>query len=219
MKKLPMLLAGILLVLASCKNKSGSDKAFFDTSGMDTTVHPGDNFFRYANGGWIKSAKIPDDQSGWGSFYTLYQDNLVKMRTILEEVAAKKDHPQGSTEQKVGDFFASGMDTVAIEKAGYEPLKPMLAKIDAVKDHKELMNLLAENAKEGNGDLIGYYVGADERNSVKNILVLYQTGTSLPEKDYYTKTDSITVNQRNKLVEHAANYFTLTGTDATKTSL
>jgi putative endopeptidase len=214
MKKLPILLAVVLLALVSCKSKSGSDKAFFDVGGMDTTVHPGDNFFLYANGGWIKSAKIPDDQSGWGSFYTLYQDNLVKLHTILEEVAAKKDHPKGSTEQKVGDFFASGMDTVAIEKAGYEPLKPMLAKIDAVKDYKELMNLLAENAKEGNGDLIGYYVGADERNSVKNILVLYQTGTSLPEKDYYTKTDSITVNQRNKLVEHAANYFTLTGTDA-----
>jgi putative endopeptidase len=214
MKKLPILLAGILLAMVSCKSKSGSDKAFFDAGGMDTTVHPGDNFFLYANGGWIRSAKIPDDQSGWGSFYTLYQDNLTKMRTILEEVSAKKDHPKGSAEQKVGDFFASGMDTVAIEKAGYEPLKPMLAKIDAVKDHKELMTLLAENAKEGNGDLIGYYVGADERNSVKNILVLYQTGTSLPEKAYYTKTDSITVNQRNKLVSHAAKYFTLTGTDA-----
>ncbi len=156
MKKLPILMAGALLALGSCKNKSDADKAFFDNSGMDTTVHPGDNFFRYANGGWIKNAKIPDDQSGWGSFYTLYQDNLVKMRTILEELSAKKDHPKGSTEQKAGDFYASGMDTVAIEKAGYEPLKPMLAKIDAVKDHKVLMSLLAVNAKEGHGDLIGY---------------------------------------------------------------
>lgn len=211
MKKTTLLMAGVLLVLVSCKSRSGSDKAFFDTSGMDTTVHPGDNFFRYANGGWIKNARIPDDQSGWGSFYTLYQDNLTKMRTILDEVSAKKDHPKGSIEQKVGDFYASGMDTMAIEKAGYEPLKPLLAKIDGVKDHKELMDLLAENAREGNGDLVGFYVGADERNSVKNILVLYQTGTSLPEKDYYTKTDSITVNQRNKLAEHAATYFTLTG--------
>lgn len=212
MKKTTLLMAGAIWVLASCKSRSGSDKAFFDTGGMDTTIHPGDNFFRYANGGWIKNASIPDDQSGWGSFYTLYQDNLTKMRTILEEVSAQKDHPKGSIEQKVGDFYASGMDTVAIEKAGYEPLKPLLAKIDAVKDHKELMSLLAENAREGNGDLIGFYVGADERNSAKNILVLYQTGTSLPEKEYYTKTDSITVNQRNKLVAHAATYCTLTGT-------
>ncbi|HCT23666.1 MAG TPA: peptidase M13, partial [Chitinophagaceae bacterium] len=128
----------------------------------------------------------------------------------------KKDHPKGSAEQKVGDFYASGMDTVAIEKAGYAPLKPMLAKIDAVKDYKELLQLLAGNFKEGDGDLLGLYVGADERNSAKNILVMYQTGLSLPEKDYYTKTDSITVMQRNKLVQHIAAYNKLTGMDAAK---
>jgi putative endopeptidase len=110
---------------------------------MDTTVQPGDNFFRYANGKWIRNAKIPDDQSGWGSFYTLYDENL-KQRTILDETSAKTDHSKGSAAQKVGDFYASGMDTAAIEKAGYDPLKPMLAKIDAVKDYKELLNLLSE---------------------------------------------------------------------------
>ena len=213
MKKINVLIAGGLLILASCKNTA--DTAYFDKTGMDTTVQPGDNFFRYANGNWIKNTKIPDDQSGWGSFYTLYDGNLKKLRTILDEVSAKKDHPKGTAEQKVGDFYASGMDTAAIEKAGYEPLKPMLTKIDAIKDYKELLSLLAENAKEGDGDLIDFYVGADERNSTKNILVLYQTGTSLPEKDYYTKTDSITVNQRNKLVDHAAKYFSLVGVDET----
>jgi len=213
MKKLHLLLAGILLILASCKNNGDDNKQFFDKAGMDTTVQPGDNFFRYANGGWIKTSKIPDDESGWGGFYTLYEENLKKLRTILDETSAKKDNPKGSAEQKVGDFYASGMDTMAIEKAGYEPLKPMLAKIDAVKDYKELISLLADNAKEGDGDLVGFYVGADERNSAKNILILYQRGTTLPEKDYYTKTDPITVNQRNKLVEHATKYFEMTGED------
>ncbi len=211
MKKINILFAGGLLILASCKNNA--DTPYFDKAGMDTTVQPGDNFFRYANGNWIKNTKIPDDQSGWGSFYTLYDGNLKKLRTILDEVSAKKDYAQGTAEQKVGDFYASGMDTVRIEKAGYEPLKPMLAKIDAIKDYKELLSLLADNAKKGDGDLVGFYVGADQRNSVKNILVLYQTGTSLPEKDYYTKTDSITVNQRKKLVDHAAKYFSLVGVD------
>jgi putative endopeptidase len=215
MKKNICLLAGVLLVLASCRNSADQAKTYFDKNGMDTTVNPADNFFLYANGNWIKSEKIPDDKSGWGSFYTLYDDNLQKLRTILDELAAKTDHQKGSPEQKVGDFFASGMDTNAIEKKGYEPLKPMLAKIDAVKDYKELMNLLADHTKEGDGDLVGYYVGPDERNSSKNIFILFQTGTTLPEKDYYTKTDSITVHQRKKLVEHAAKYFTLTGTDAT----
>jgi putative endopeptidase len=218
MKKIPVLLAGTILALASCKNNNdaGGNAVFFDKAGMDTTVQPGDNFFMYANGTWIKNASIPDDQSGWGSFYTLYEENMKKQRTILEEASAKTDHPKGSAAQKVGDFYASGMDTAAIEKAGYEPLKPMLAKIDAVKDYKELVNLLAEAMKEGDGDIsqIGYYIGADERNSVKNILILTQTGTSLPEKDYYTKMDSLTVNKRNKMVENAEKYFILTGSDA-----
>src|SRR5476651_1907697 len=110
MKKLHLLVAGTLLVLASCKNNGDDNKQYFDKAGMDTTVLPGDNFFRYANGSWIKTSKIPDDESGWGGFYTLYEENLKKLRTILDETSAKKDGPKGSAEQKVGDFYASGMD-------------------------------------------------------------------------------------------------------------
>lgn len=214
MKQLATLLLGASLIFASCKNNH-DQSTYFDASGMDTTVHPGDNFFQYANGTWVKNSVIPDDQSGWGSFFTLYDENLKKMRTILDEISAKTDHKAGSNEQKVGDFYASGMDTAAIEKAGYEPLKPMLTKIDAVKDYKELINLLASSYAEGDGDLLGIYIGADERNSSKNILSLYQTGLTLPEKDYYTKTDAPTVEKRQKLVEHITNLFVLTGVDKT----
>lgn len=214
MKQLATLLLGASLIFASCKNNH-DQSTYFDASGMDTTVHPGDNFFQYANGTWVKNSVIPDDQSGWGSFFTLYDENLKKMRTILDELSAKTDHKAGSNEQKVGDFYASGMDTAAIEKAGYEPLKPMLTKIDAVKDYKELINLLASSYAEGDGDLLGIYIGADERNSSKNILSLYQTGLTLPEKDYYTKTDAPTVEKRQKLVEHITNLFVLTGVDKT----
>lgn len=214
MKQIATLLLGVSLIFASCKNNN-DQSTYFDASGMDTTVHPGDNFFQYANGTWVKNSVIPDDQSGWGSFFTLYDENLKKMRTILDELSAKTDHKAGSNEQKVGDFYASGMDTAAIEKAGYEPLKPMLTKIDAVKDYKELINLLASSYAEGDGDLLGIYIGADERNSSKNILSLYQTGLTLPEKDYYTKTDAPTVEKRQKLVEHITNLFVLTGVDKT----
>lgn len=210
MKTFVSVIAGAAFLFASCKNNA-DQSSYFDKSGMDTSIHPGDNFFMYANGTWIKKSVIPDDQSGWGSFYTLYDENLKKLRTILDEVSAKTDHTPGSLEQKVGDFYASGMDSAAIEKAGYDPLKSMLAKIDAVKDYKELISLLAESYMEGDGDLIGIYIGADEKNSSKNILSLYQTGLSLPEKDYYTKTDSTTVAQRQKFLEHIANYFVLTG--------
>jgi putative endopeptidase len=214
MKQFTSLLLGATLLFASCKNNADTT-SYFDKTGMDTTVHPGDNFFMYANGTWIKNSVIPDDQSGWGSFFTLYDENLKKMRTILDELSAKTDHKPGSNEQKVGDFYASGMDSAAIEKAGYDPLKPMLAKIDAVKDHKELISLLAQSFTEGDGDLLGIYIGADERNSSKNILSLYQTGLTLPEKDYYTKTDAPTAEKRQKLVEHITNLFVLTGVDKT----
>ncbi|NCT94141.1 MAG: M13 family metallopeptidase [Chitinophagaceae bacterium] len=212
MKQFTAVLAGMVLFLVSCKQSEQA--SYFDKTGMDTTVHPGDNFFMYANGNWIRNSKIPDDQSGWGSFYTLYEENLKKLRSILDAVSARKDLAKGSKEQKVGDFYASGMDSIAIDKAGYDPLKPMLAKIDAVQNSTALMDLLAASFPEGDGDLIGMYVGADERNSTKNILILYQTGLSLPEKDYYTKTDSTTIAQRRKLVAHAAKLFEMTGTDA-----
>ena len=214
-KQLLSLSALVLLGAASCskETKPADTRSYFDVAGMDTTSDPGTNFFLYANGGWMKTAVIPDDHSGWGSFYTLYQENLQKLKGILEE-SAKANAAKGSAEQKVGDYFASGMDTLAIEKIGAEPLKPVLAKIDAVKDYKQLMELVAELNADGEDYLMGFYVGADEKNSTMNIGGLYQSGTSLPEKDYYTRKDSSSVAARNALVAFAEKMFTLTGMEA-----
>lgn len=212
-----LIVAMLLLSLTACNNADKSGTAdrtvFFDKTGMDSAVTPGDNFFEYANGKWIKNAVIPDDQSGWGSFNTLYQDNINNLKTLLQD-AAKSNAAKGSMEQKLGDYYASGMDTVAIEKIGAEPLKPMLAKIDAVKDYKELIELLVDANTKGDGDLISVYVSADEKNSAQNIPIFYQTGLSLPEKEYYTRKDSATVAARNALVTYANKMFSLTGSDA-----
>lgn len=202
---------------SSCKNEHKTDekeqRSYFDVSGMDTTIKPGDNFFDYANGGWMKTAVIPDDQSGWGSFYTLYEENLQKLKGILEEAAQAKS-TKGSVEQKLGDYYSSGMDTVAIDKIAGDPLKPMLSKIDAVKDYKELMNVVTDLCANGEPYLISMYVGADEKQSDRNIAIFYQSGTSLPEKEYYTRNDSASVATRNALVSYAEKMFSLTGTDA-----
>ncbi|MEI8111815.1 MAG: M13 family metallopeptidase [Chitinophagia bacterium] len=208
-----MLFAGV--VLFSCKPSSDTSSAAFDKTGMDTTIHPGDNFFRYANGNWLKTTQIPEDQSGWGSFFTLYDNNLKKLRVILDDVASQSN-AKGSAAQKVGDFYASGMDTIAIEKKGFEPLQSVLAKIAAVKNYSELVQLMGSEMKQANSDfsLIGYYVAADEKNSSRNMLILVQTGLSLPEKSYYTKTDSITKNIRDQFVKNIVRYFVLTGTDS-----
>ena len=206
----------VLLGASSCTNSKEEKKeqrSYFDISGMDTTVKPGDDFFQYANGGWMKTAVIPDDQSGWGSFYTLYEENLQKLKGILEEAAQSKS-AKGSIEQKLGDYYASGMDTVAIDKLGAAPLKPALEKMDAVKDYKELVALVTEMYSKGEDYFIGMYVGADEKNSARNIAVLYQAGTSLPEKDYYTRTDSASVATREAFLAYVEKMFTLTGVDA-----
>ena len=206
----------VLLGASSCTNSKEEKKeqrSYFDISGMDTTVKPGDDFFQYANGGWMKTAVIPDDQSGWGSFYTLYEENLQKLKGILEEAAQSKS-AKGSIEQKLGDYYASGMDTVAIDKLGAAPLKPALEKMDAVKDYKELVALVTEMYSKGEDYFIGMYVGADEKNSARNVAVLYQAGTSLPEKDYYTRTDSASVATREAFLAYVEKMFTLTGVDA-----
>ncbi len=201
------------LIVYSCGKKAEKEtagKSYFDVSGMDTTVRPADNFYLYANGNWIKTTVIPDDQSGWGSFYTLYEDNLKKLHTIVDEAAASKSQ-KGSLEQKVGDYYASGMDTMAIEKLGYKPLQPVLERINAVKDHNGLMDLVGDLYASGDSYLIGFFVNSDDKNSKQNIAILYQTGLSLPEKEYYTRTDSSTKAAQKAFVTYATKLFTLCG--------
>ncbi|MCK8490608.1 M13 family metallopeptidase [Spirosoma sp. RP8] len=206
------------LALTACQKKEKDDvpsrTTFFDKSGMDTTVLPGNDFFSYANGTWVKKTKIPDDQTGWGSFYQIYEDNQRKTRSILEE-AAKSDAKSGSVEQKVGDFYASGMDTATINKLSYEPLKAELAKIAALTDYKQVLNYLAADESNRGGEFIGFYVGSDDRQSSINRINFSQAGLSLPEKEYYTRTDEATKKIRTAFVAYVAKLFTMVGVDPT----
>lgn len=219
-----MLLALPALFALSCtsKSQSGGDDTikrtvFFDKTGMDTTVKPGDNFFNYANGNWMKNTVIPASESGWGSFYTLYDDNEKNLHKILDDVSSK-DNAAGSNEQKVGDLYKSGMDTVTIEKLGYDPIKPQLAKISAVKDYKDLVKLAADGFKTGDGFLFGFYVSPDDKISNKNAAHFDQTGLGLPDRDYYFKTDTATVKIRAAYVKYIAKLFALTGVDTATAS-
>jgi putative endopeptidase len=213
-------LAVLAVTVSACTHKPKEDTAaepertvFFDKTGMDTTVKPGDNFFLYANGKWVKDTKIPGTETGWGLANILYNNNQKQLRGILEDVSGK-DNPAGSKEQKVGDLYKSGMDTITIDKLGYEPVKPLLAKINAVKDYKDVVKLAADGFKTGDGFLLGFYVSPDDRISTKNAAHFDQAGMTLPEKGYYLKTDSASKKIRDAFVKYIAKIFTLTGVDA-----
>jgi putative endopeptidase len=217
------LIAIVVLTVTACKNKAKESATaehrtvFFDKTGMDTTVSPGENFFLYANGKWVKNTKIPPSESGWGVFYVLRDSNESKIHHILNEAAAHDD-TAGSVSQKVGDLFKSGMDTATIEKLGYEPVKPQLDRINALKDYKELIGYAAESYKHGDGYLFGFYVWTDDRNSTKNMAHFYQSELGLPNRDYYFKTDTASVKIRNAYVKYIAKLFALTGTDTATAS-
>lgn len=215
-----LLLALPAVIVAGCKQPKTSTQAdtpkrtvFFDKSGMDTSVKPGDNFFLYANGKWIKDTQIPPSETSWGLANVLYNDNQKHLHAILDDVSVN-DNPTGSKEQKVADLYKSGMDTAAIEKLGYEPVKPLLAKIDVIKDYKDLVTLAASSFKDGDGFLFGFYVSPDDKISVKNVAHFDQTGLTLPEKSYYFNTDSASKKIRSEYVKYIAKLFTLTGIDA-----
>lgn len=182
-------------------------------TGIDSTKRPGDDFFIYVNGIWYDSAQIPDSQTGVGSYSFLNFPQRKRLQGILDSVSSA-NNPAGSIEQQVGDFYASGMDTAAINKRGYEPIKPVLANIDAIKDVPALLKLVAEEQKTGDGSIIGFAVGPDDKQSTINIAQFFQTGIGLPERDYYFKTDSSTRSIQNAYKKYLATLFELTGTDA-----
>ena len=220
MKKSIFLPAAALLFLAACQNdkshqvtEADQRTVFFDTAGMDTTVKPGDNFFLYANGKWIKNTEIPKTETGWGSFYTLYNDNLKNLKGILEN-AAKGNAAKGTAEQKVGDFYTSGMDSVTIEKLGIEPIKPLLSKIDAIKNDKDLINFIADGYKNAEGDLLGFSVEPDDKISSKNALVFSQSGINLPERSYYLDQDDKAKKIRSQYQAYISKIFAHAGDSA-----
>jgi len=182
-------------------------------TGVDASKRPGNDFFMYANGIWYDTAKIPAAQTGVGSYSFMNYPQRIRLQGILDSVSAASNTP-GSNAQKVGDFYASGMDTAAINKRGYEPIKPILARIDALTDVTSLLKLVADEQKAGNGSIIGLYIGSDNKQSTVNIAQLAQTGIGLPDRDYYFKTDSATTAIQRAYKTYITSLLTLTGIDA-----
>lgn len=210
MKKRLSLSLLLLLALAGVQTALAQKVHITD---IDTSVKPGDDFFMYVNGKWYNSVEIPSTQSGVGSYSFLNFPQRVRMQGILDSVSAAKN-PAGSIEQKVADFYASGMDIATINKRGYEPIKPVLKRIDSIKDVASLMKFVTEQQKFNSYSVIGFRVGPDIKNSAINIVNVSQTGIGLPERDYYFRTDSSTIAIQKAYQAYLTTLFKLSGTEA-----
>jgi putative endopeptidase len=209
MKKL-LYFSTVLFILASCEGDKTAGPSKFDFDGIDQSIKPGDNFFNHVNKNWYDKAVIADDQSGVGaySFQNIPQKKLLE--SILEEVSSET-HEKGSADQMVGDFYSSGMNTTRINERGFEPIQPLLDRVNSIKTKSELMQFVAAEFKSGNGSLISMGVSPDNENSSVNMLHFGQTGLGLPDRDYYFKTDASTLEIQKAYQSYLTKLFELTG--------
>jgi putative endopeptidase len=187
----------------------------FSLSNLDRTCKPCDNFYEFAMGNWMKANPIPAEYSSWGTFQQLRDNNLTAMRTVLE-AAEKANAAAGSNEQKIGDFYATCMDTTAIEAAGVHPISEELKAIEAISDRTSLENTVAKLQEEGVGALFRFGSGQDIKDSTRVIAQASQGGLGMPDRDYYFRDDEKSKQLRADYEKHVANMFVLAGDDADK---
>ncbi len=217
------LLAGAaLLTMASCggpKSEStentASTRRLLDPANMDTTVRPGDNFFMYANGAWLKNNPIPESKTRWGSFNELDENNNEVLHGLLDAAAAASGAAKGSAEQMVGDFYRSGMDSNAIERAGLTPLASVMGRIDGISDVGSLMDEITRQHTQGIGQVFHFYVSPDDKNVTKQICQFSQGGLGMPGREYYFDKDPRTTAIRSAYQEYIVKMLSLMGQDAT----
>jgi putative endopeptidase len=215
MKKILLAITTFASII-SCNNNSSPTTAKPDilAANLDSTVKPGDDFFEYANGGWLKKNPIPGEQSSWGIGNLVIEENLKRLKEISEKAAAS-NAAIGSNDQKIGDFWSMAMDSAKIEADGLKPIQPLLDKVNAITDVKSLLNTVSELKKIGSNTLFSDYVYQDAKKSDVMAYNLTQGGLGLPEREYYFKTDSATINIRNEYVKYMAKILSMAGEDAT----
>lgn len=204
-----------LITFAACNNNTSTinPKPDILVTDIDSTVKPGDDFFDYANGGWINRNPIPADQSSWGIGNLVIEENLKRLKEISEKSAAA-NAAKGSNDQKIGDFWAMAMDSAKIEADGLKPIQPLLDKLNAVTDTKSLMDIIASFKQLGSSTLFDEYVAQDAKQSDVMAYNIWQGGLGLGQRDYYFKTDSATINIRNEYVKYITKILTMSGEDS-----
>ena len=207
-----------IALLVSCQSKTEKKEAAPQKDplieNMDTTVSPAEDFFGYACGRWVKENPIPGNERGWGIWAVVRNETLDRMKKISEEAAADKNAEKGSNTQKIGDFYFAGMDSTGIEQNGIKPLQPEFDRINAIKDVKGLMDVVALYQTYGVQPLFAPVATQDEKNSDQVSMHFYQGGIGLPDRDYYFNTDERTRKVREEYPHHIAKMLELSGTDS-----
>ncbi|WP_133274333.1 M13 family metallopeptidase [Hymenobacter radiodurans] len=204
-----------LLALSGCQSsdKTGSGQPDLLQANADTTVNPGDDFFTYANGAWLKKHPIPASESSWSIAKEVQNEVYARLRKLNEEATKAKAKP-GSNEQKIGDFYATGMDSVTIDKQGIMPLKPELDRIAAMRTVQDVPAVIARLQPLGVDALIGVFINQDAKKSDLMTAYLWQSGLGLPNRDYYFNKDARTANIRKEYGRHVARMLQLSGQDS-----
>ena len=217
MKKLSggILSAGLALsIIAGCADTSPKGTGILKKEDMNLAVKPGENFFEYANGTWMKNTPIPADKSRYGGFDILGESANEAVHNLLEEAAKTENATEGSNLKKIQDFYATAMDVEKINKVGISPLLPEFDKIAAVKNVGDLYNELIHLHKMGIDALFGSGVEQDMKNTTVNRMYLSESGLSLSDRDYYTADNETSENIRVEFVKHIVKMFELIGEDA-----
>ena len=212
-----VLLCAVSLQAQSDPPKGGASTSVLDPKSMDTSVKPQDDFFMYANGGWIKKTEIPPEYSRWGSFNQLIEQNNDALHKIAEKAAKMPANPKTAPDlQKVADYYGSGMDEKAIDAARTKPLQDELNRIDAMKDRSDVLKEIAHLHSIGFNAFFRFGSGQDDKDSTREIAQAGQDGLGMPDRDYYTKTDDASKKLRDQYVDHVTKMLTLLGEPAAK---
>lgn len=196
----------LLIILAGIVANAQTNRGI-NIDYLDTSVKPGQDFFRFVNGKWLDQNPIPDDRTRWGSFDELRDKTDKDVQAILNNAIQSGKYANGTDQNKAIDIYLTVIDSTARNKNGIKPLKPILAKIDAIKNVDELQKYLIEMEPYGGGGFFGFRVSPDLKNSNLNVGYLGSGALGLPNRDYYVDQDENTKEIRLKYVAHITKMF------------
>ena len=199
---------------ALCAGLTGGAAAFPSETPqwpLASEISPCGDFYHHVNKRWLDSTRIPDDRSTWGAFSEIVRRNEAIIEAVLDAAREGDGPAQGTTQRKLLDFYLSGMDTGAIDRAGIEPLGDLFEQIDGLRSRDELVDILAAMHRVGVGAAFSLEIGQDPGDSSNYIVGLYQGGLGLPDRDFYFHADAKSRQWRQQYVRHVARIFELIG--------